>query len=95
MKPVYAIRKRGVAAALLLLTAMAATSTNAMRRHLGRRWQQLHYSVYVVGALGVWHYWWQVKADILEPLIYAVILAFLLGYRLWWRQQRRFGFSEG
>ncbi|MEX0824457.1 MAG: protein-methionine-sulfoxide reductase heme-binding subunit MsrQ, partial [Woeseia sp.] len=54
-------------AALLLLTAMAATSTAAMRRRLGRRWQQLHYSVYIVGILGVWHYWWQVKLDIREP----------------------------
>ena len=75
--------------AFLLLTAMAATSTNGMRRRLGRRWQQLHYSVYAVGALGVSHYWWQVKADVLEPLIYASILAVLLGYRLWWRVRRR------
>ncbi|MEX1266730.1 MAG: protein-methionine-sulfoxide reductase heme-binding subunit MsrQ [Woeseia sp.] len=74
-------------AALLLLTAMAATSTAAMRRRLGRRWQQLHYSVYIVGILGVWHYWWQVKLDIREPLIYAVILGVLLGYRVW--QSRR------
>lgn len=70
-------------AALLFLTAMAATSTAAMRRRLGRRWQQLHYSVYIVGILGVWHYWWQVKLDIREPLIYALILAVLLGYRVW------------
>lgn len=69
--------------ALLLLTAMAATSTAAMRRRLGRRWQQLHYSVYIVGILGVWHYWWQVKLDVREPLIYALILAILLGYRAW------------
>ncbi len=75
--------------AFLLLTAMAATSTNGMRRRLGRRWQQLHYSVYAVGALGVSHYWWQVKADVLEPLIYASILAVLLGHRLWWRVRRR------
>ena len=70
-------------AALLILTAMAATSTNGMRRRLGRRWQQLHYGAYVVGGLGVWHYWWQVKKDIREPLIYAAILAVLLGIRLW------------
>lgn len=77
--------------AFLLLTAMAVTSTNGMRRRLGRRWQQLHYGVYAVGALGVWHYWWQVKADVREPLIYAIILAALLGYRVWWkrRKQRR------
>jgi sulfoxide reductase heme-binding subunit YedZ len=28
------------------------------------------------------HYWWRVKADTLHPLIYAVIIALLLGYRL-------------
>lgn len=68
--------------ALLLLTAMALTSTAGMRRRLGRRWQTLHYSAYAVGILGVWHYWWQVKLDALDPFVYAVILAALLGYRL-------------
>jgi len=68
--------------ALILLTAMAVTSTNGMRRRMGKRWDKLHYSVYAVGILGVWHYWWQVKADFLEPLIYALILAVLLGYRV-------------
>jgi len=75
-------------AALLILTAMAATSTNGMRRRLGKRWQQLHYGAYVVGILGVWHYWWQVKNDIRDPLIYAVILALLLGLRLWFRYRK-------
>ena len=75
-------------AALLILAAMAATSTNGMRRRLGKRWQQLHYGAYVVGILGVWHYWWQVKNDIRDPFIYAVILAVLLGLRLWFRYRR-------
>ena len=75
--------------ALLLLTAMAVTSTSGIRRLRGKRWDKLHYSVYIVGVLGVWHYWWQVKADIKEPLIYAAILAVLLGYRLVRRQQSR------
>ena len=68
--------------ALLLLTALAATSTNGIRRRMGRRWQTLHNAAYIVGILGVWHYWWQVKLDTTEPLIYAVILALLLGARL-------------
>lgn len=69
-------------AAFLLLIAMAATSTNRIRRRMGKLWQQLHNSIYVVGILGVVHYWWQVKLDIREPAIYAAILAGLLGYRL-------------
>ena len=69
-------------AALLLLIALAATSTNGMRRRLGRRWQSLHNAVYAIAILGVWHYWWQVKLDSSEPAIYAAILALLLGYRI-------------
>ncbi len=76
-------------AALLLLTAMAVTSTDGMRRRMGRSWQKLHYSVYAVGILAVWHYWWQVKKDIAEPLVYAVILSVLLGTRVWWQRARQ------
>jgi len=53
-----------------------------MMRRLGRRWQKLHRLVYVAAILGVWHFWWQVKADIREPLLYAAMLAVLLGYRV-------------
>jgi sulfoxide reductase heme-binding subunit YedZ len=74
--------------ALLILTALAATSTNGMMRRLKRRWQQLHRLVYVAAALGVWHYWWQVKKDIREPLCYASGLAVLLGWRAWRRWRR-------
>lgn len=76
-------------AAFLLLLALAATSTNGMRRRLGRRWQTLHNAVYAAAILGVWHYWWQVKQDIAEPLVYALILTVLLGYRLVRRISRK------
>ncbi len=75
--------------ALLFLIALATTSTSGMRRRLGRRWQTLHNAVYLIAILGVWHYWWQVKKDITEPLIYAVVLAVLLIPRAWWYWQRR------
>jgi sulfoxide reductase heme-binding subunit YedZ len=74
-------------AALVMLLVLAVTSTNGWMRRLGRRWQRLHKLIYVITALGVWHYWWQVKKDIREPLIYAVLAAVLLGWR-WWRQRR-------
>ncbi|MDE2218948.1 MAG: sulfoxide reductase heme-binding subunit YedZ [Gammaproteobacteria bacterium] len=74
--------------ALLMLLALAITSTNGWMRRLGRRWQQLHRLVYVIIVLGVWHYWWQVKKDIREPLLYASVTALLLGWR-WWRRRAR------
>ncbi|MFM7395643.1 MAG: sulfite oxidase heme-binding subunit YedZ [Gammaproteobacteria bacterium] len=69
--------------ALLALIPLAVTSTNKMMRKLGRRWQTLHRLIYPITLLGVWHYYWQVKADIREPLIYAAALVILLGFRLW------------
>jgi methionine sulfoxide reductase heme-binding subunit len=74
--------------ALVLLIPLAVTSTNRMMRRLGRRWQKLHRLIYVVAVLGVWHFYWQVKRDVREPLLYAGILALLLGYR-WVRARRR------
>ena len=70
-------------AALLLLIPLAATSNKAMMRRLGKRWKTLHRLVYVIALLGVWHYWWQVKADIREPLLYLSIVVVLLGWRVW------------
>lgn len=68
--------------AFLLLIPLAATSTNAMVKRLGaQRWMKLHRLVYVIGVLGVIHFWMMVKRDITEPAIYAFILALLLGYR--------------
>ncbi len=67
----------------VLLIPLAVTSTNTMMRRLGgKRWQRLHRLVYATAVGGVVHFLWLVKADLREPLIYAVILALLLGYRL-------------
>jgi sulfoxide reductase heme-binding subunit YedZ len=69
--------------ALGMLIPLAATSTVKAQRRLKLRWIRLHRLIYVVAVLGVWHYWWQVKKDIREPLLYAAGLTLLLGYRLW------------
>jgi sulfoxide reductase heme-binding subunit YedZ len=68
--------------AFVLLIPLAATSTAAMIRRLGKRWQQLHRLVYVAAIAGVVHFYWLVKADIRRPVQYGAILALLLGYRL-------------
>ena len=69
--------------ALLILLILASTSTSKIRRSMGKKWDKLHQSVYLASILGIWHFWWQVKKDITEPLIYAVIIFILLTYRLW------------
>lgn len=71
-------------AAFVLLVPLAVTSTSAMIRRLGgRRWRLLHRLVYASALGGVVHYLWLVKADTERPLTYGVILASLLGFRVW------------
>jgi len=72
-------------AAFLLLIPLALTPTDAMMRRLKRNWIRLHYAIYPIAVLGVLHYWWLVKRDLTQPIIYALVLALLLGYRLYVR----------
>lgn len=67
---------------VILLTPLAVTSTKGFIRKLGKNWKRLHTLIYPIGMLGVLHFYWMAKLDKLEPLIYAVILATLLGERL-------------
>ena len=68
--------------AFVLLIPLAITSNQRMMRKLGRLWKRLHQLVYLIGALGVLHFFWLVKKDMFMPTIYLSILAILLGYRL-------------
>jgi len=71
-------------AALLMLTALAVTSTAGWIRRLGgKRWQRLHQLVYVAIVAGVIHYYWSVKSDVRDPIFYGFLAALLLGYRVW------------
>jgi len=77
-------------AALVLMTPLALTSFNAAIRKLGgKRWQALHKLVYAVALLGLLHFYWKkaAKNDVSEVMVYAVILAVLLG----WRAMRKGG----
>lgn len=74
--------------ALLLLTPLAATSWNRAIRWLGGpRWQALHRLVYLVAVLAILHFFWMRagKNDFAEVAVYASVLGFLLGWRLWRR----------
>ena len=76
----------------VLLVPLAVTSTAGWIRRLGgRRWQRLHQAIYVTAVAGVIHYYWLVKSDIRQPLLYAGIIGVLLAWRLfnWTRQRSR------
>lgn len=72
--------------AFLLTIPLAVTSNKMMLRLLRERWKQLHQLVYAIAILGVLHFWWLVKKDIREPLLFAVILVLLLGVRIFYQK---------
>lgn len=79
--------------ALVILVALALTSTTAAVRRLGRNWQRLHRLVYVAATAGIVHFAWGQKADIREPLVWGTILGALLAVRVGtavvrWRSSR-------
>jgi len=69
-------------AAMLLMTPLAITSTQGWMRRLKRNWGRLHRLIYPITLLGVLHYWWLVKKDLTQPMLYGSVLAVLLGWRL-------------
>ncbi len=75
----------------LLLVPLAVTSTRGWIRRLGRKWRLLHRLVYPAAALGVLHYYWEVKADTFWPLVAAAVLGglLLLRVRVPYTRQRR------
>jgi methionine sulfoxide reductase heme-binding subunit len=73
-------------AAFVLLIPLAATSKNSIIKKLGARlWQRIHYLIYLIAVLAVIHYWWLVKKDLTQPIIYAIVFGLLLGLRVWWK----------
>ncbi len=77
--------------AWLLMLPLAATSFNRAIRLLGaRRWQLLHKAVYAVALVGLLHFIWMRagKNNFAEPAVYGVILAALLGWRVYRRATR-------
>ena len=68
--------------AYILLIPLALTSTLFMVKRLKKYWKKLHRLAYIIPVLGIIHYWWLVKSDISEPVIYSVLLLILLLERL-------------
>lgn len=72
--------------ALLGFLVLALTSTDgAMRRLGGRKWQRLHYLVYPLTTLGLWHFFLQSKINVSEPVLMSGLFIWLMLYRLAYR----------
>ena len=72
--------------ALLMLAALAITSTNGWQRRLKRNWKRLHWLVYPAAVLAIVHFFIQSKANVGEPTVAAGLFAWLMAWR--WMPQR-------
>ncbi len=68
--------------ALAILLPLAVTSTNGWVKRLGgKRWQNLHRLVYLAAIFGVAHFYLIQKSDVFWPVVFAIFLCLLFGYR--------------
>lgn len=76
-------------AAFVLLIPLALTSNNASIKKLGAvTWQRLHWLVYVIALLAVFHFIWLARRNPNEPYVYAAVIALLLALRIYWKYRR-------
>lgn len=76
----------GFAAFVLLIPLALTSNALAIRQLGGKKWQELHRSIYLIAILACLHFLWQSELDELaQPLAYAVVT----GVLLWWRIQNR------
>lgn len=69
--------------ALVMITALGLTSTDAAVRKIGgARWNKLHRLSYLIAILAVVHFLMQKKLNVYEPTWMAGLLAWLLFYRV-------------
>lgn len=71
--------------AFCIALLLAITSNNFAMRKMRGGWKSLHQTVYLIAILGVIHFWWLVKKDITEPLIFATVLSILFAIRLYFK----------
>ena len=68
--------------ALVLLFVLTVTSFQKIRRSMGKRWQHLHNSIYLIVPLALLHFSWSQKTLLQEPIWYWLFAFVLLFNRI-------------
>ncbi len=71
-------------AAFLTMLPLALTSTKGWIRRLGKKWTLLHRLIYVSAMCAAVHFAWKVKVFTGDPVLYALAVTALLGFRIAW-----------
>lgn len=69
---------------------LGITSSKWAMKKLKKNWKKLHRFVYIAAIAAVIHYFWQLKGNLAEPLLYLILILFLLGFRvlIWLTNQK-------
>ena len=67
--------------AFTIIATLTVTSLMSIRKKMGKRWQTLHNTNYLLVTLGCIHFYWSVRSELIEPSIYFIILLVLLYFR--------------
>lgn len=68
--------------AFILTIILGITSNQIAMRTLKKKWKPLHQLVYIIAILGLLHFWWLVKKDVTEPVIFTIVFLVLMSFRL-------------
>lgn len=68
--------------AYLIVFALAVTSPKFAKKRLGKNWKKLHRYIYIAAGAAIIHYFWQLKGNLAEPLLYLLLIFLLLGFRI-------------
>jgi sulfoxide reductase heme-binding subunit YedZ len=68
--------------AYIVVFLLGITSSKFVMKKLGRNWKKLHRWIYLASIASVIHYFWQLKGNLAEPLLYAIIILLLLIFRV-------------
>jgi methionine sulfoxide reductase heme-binding subunit len=81
---------------LLVLIALAWTSTDGWVKRLGRNWKRLHRLAYPAGVVALLHYYIQSKLNVSEPVFVSGLFVWLMAWRQLpetWRRRQGLGFA--
>jgi sulfoxide reductase heme-binding subunit YedZ len=76
--------------AYIIILLLALTSGKWAKKRMGKNWKRLHRFIYLAAVAAIFHYFWQLKGNLAEPLLYSILMFLLLGFRvLVWLKNRR------
>ncbi|WP_150047054.1 MULTISPECIES: protein-methionine-sulfoxide reductase heme-binding subunit MsrQ [Methylomonas] len=76
--------------AYFVILLLAVTSPNSAKKRLGKNWKKLHRFIYYAAIIAVTHYIWQLKGNLIQPLVYLILVILLLVFRMMvWLKSRQ------